>query len=117
LLDQLRRALPAPDVLLKAGDSVALNPRHAWTDTAAFALQRASALRADQLDRLAAATQLYCGPFLDGFALPAAALVADLLAVAPAAARHQPLGAQSAWRTDPDGAAAAASRSRAAAAA
>ncbi|MBC8075166.1 MAG: hypothetical protein H7Y32_03745, partial [Chloroflexales bacterium] len=73
LLTQLRRALPSPDTFVLADDAIGLHPAFATIDTAQFAVATQHALRDGQPDALADAVQLYRGPFLDGFALPAAA--------------------------------------------
>jgi DNA-binding SARP family transcriptional activator len=77
LLTHLRRALPAPEVLLTANDCIALDPRRTWSDTAALEelsatlpgnprfLGEAGALGAPQQT-----VDLYRGPFLAGFSLP-----------------------------------------------
>lgn len=57
LLNQLRQALPAPTLLQTQPDLIQLDPAHIQTDTVAFAN----------------AVDLYTGPFLDGFSLPASA--------------------------------------------
>jgi DNA-binding SARP family transcriptional activator len=71
LLTHLRHALPDPEVLLTYDDQVGLDPQRAWSDTAA--LERLCSTpepqyRTETLQRVA---DLYRGPFLAGFSLPA----------------------------------------------
>lgn len=73
LLNQLRQALPCPDLVQTQGDAILLNPAHLQTDTVAFAEALAQAARGGRLEPLIAAVDLYRGPVLDGFALPACA--------------------------------------------
>ena len=73
LLNQLRQALPCPDLVLTQGDAILLNPAHLQTDTVVFAEALAQATRGGTIAPLTTAVDLYRGPFLDGFALPAAA--------------------------------------------
>lgn len=70
LLNQLRQALPFPDVVQTTGDSVLLNPTRLEIDAVAFAEALAQATRGGSLAQLTTAVDLYTGPFLDGFALP-----------------------------------------------
>jgi len=63
LLTHLRRALPSPDLLLVADDSIGLDPLRAWSDIADFARLCANLT-------LQQAVSLYHGPFLAGFSLP-----------------------------------------------
>ena len=63
LLSHLQRTLPVPGVLLAEDDRVCLDPDRIWSDTAAF--EQLSA----QPGTLRQATDLYRGPFLDGFSL------------------------------------------------
>ncbi len=62
LLTHLRRALPAPDLLLANDDCVGLDPVRTWSDAAAFTGRAAAS---------AQTVALYRGPFLAGFSLPA----------------------------------------------
>lgn len=73
LLNQLRQALPCPDVVQSQGDCVLLNPAHLQTDTVAFGEALAQATRSGTLEPLTTAIDLYRGPFLDGFVLPSCA--------------------------------------------
>jgi predicted ATPase/DNA-binding SARP family transcriptional activator len=73
LLTQLRRALPAPDLLASLNDALALDHAQVFVDTLAVARRSADAQRAEQLDDFVAAWRLYRGPFLHGFSLPDAA--------------------------------------------
>ena len=73
LLNQLRQALPCPDLVLTQGDAILLNPAHLQTDTVVFAEALAQATRGGTIAPLTTAVDLYRGPFLDGFALPACA--------------------------------------------
>ncbi len=75
-LTHLRRALPAPEVLMTSGDQVTLDPDRVWSDTAAFERLCATPdgesrlLReAGFLDALQQAVDLYRGSFLAGFSL------------------------------------------------
>jgi predicted ATPase/DNA-binding SARP family transcriptional activator len=67
---QLRRALPASDLLITVNDAVGLYQDVVAVDVARLAAVTHTTPRPAQLDGLAAATALYRGPFLDGFALP-----------------------------------------------
>ncbi len=89
LLTHLRRALPHPELLLSCPDHVALDPVHVWSDAAAFERvcvdsfsqsskfiggKTAGGEHPDQAGVCKALQQvieLYRGPFLDGFSLPA----------------------------------------------
>jgi predicted ATPase/DNA-binding SARP family transcriptional activator len=71
LLNQLRQALPAPDAVLTQGDLVLLNSAQVAVDTVAFRDALAAASRRRELSPLIDAVQLYAGPFLHGFGLPA----------------------------------------------
>ncbi|MCE7982440.1 MAG: transcriptional activator domain-containing protein [Caldilinea sp. CFX5] len=73
LLNQLRQALPCPELVLSQGDAILLNPDHLQTDTVVFAEALAQATRGGMVEPLTTAVDLYRGPFLDGFALPACA--------------------------------------------
>jgi predicted ATPase/DNA-binding SARP family transcriptional activator len=72
-LTQLRRAFNRPNMLVSNDDAVGLNRATVWSDTLAFDKAATEALRERRTDLLTAAVQLYRGPFLNGFALPAAA--------------------------------------------
>ena len=69
LLNQLRQALPDPDLLLAQRDALLLDPIATQVDTVqlAHALTAATAERA--ITRLGAALSMYHGPFLHGFTL------------------------------------------------
>jgi predicted ATPase/DNA-binding SARP family transcriptional activator len=69
LLSQLRQALP-PDSLVAISVGVALNPALVTVDLARAAALASAGLRDDRLDLLAAAAEIYRGPFLDGLVLP-----------------------------------------------
>lgn len=71
LLNQLRQALPLPAVLQTAGDSILLNPTCVQTDTIVLGEALAQATRGGALAPLVTAVDLYTGPFLAGFSLPA----------------------------------------------
>lgn len=71
LLNQLRQALPLPDVVQTQGDLILLDPTALQTDTVCFLEAFTPAAQGGQLDALRCAIELYRGPFLDGFALPA----------------------------------------------
>lgn len=73
LLNQLRQALPCPDVVQTQGDAILLNPALVQSDTVVFAAALAQATRGGALEPLTSAVDLYTGPFLDGFSLPASA--------------------------------------------
>ncbi len=73
LLNQLRQALPCPDVVQTRGDLILLNPDRLQTDTVAFADALTLATQGGTLTALVDAVQRYTGPFLDGFSLPASA--------------------------------------------
>lgn len=77
LLTHLRRALPAPELLLVANDGISLDPLRTWSDVAEFARLRAAlhpgtqfAQKTGRLGTLQQSVNLYCGPFLAGFSLP-----------------------------------------------
>jgi predicted ATPase/DNA-binding SARP family transcriptional activator len=72
LLAQLRRTLPLPMLLRSSEDSVGLEPSELSVDSARFLGLVPRSLQTEQLSQLAEATQLYRGPFLDGFSLPSA---------------------------------------------
>ncbi|NTU80161.1 MAG: transcriptional activator domain-containing protein, partial [Chloroflexales bacterium] len=69
LLSQLRQALP-PTILVSGSAGIALDPALVQVDTAIAAALATAGLRQGRLDQLAAAAELYRGPFLDGVALP-----------------------------------------------
>ena len=71
LLNQLRQALPLPNLVQSQGDLVLLDPTQLQTDTVAFAAALAKAVQGGTPAPLGAAVELYSGPFLAGFALPA----------------------------------------------
>jgi len=66
----LRRALPAPDLLLSSTDQVGLNSALAWADTIAYERLIATAEPHQRADALHRAADLVRGPFLAGFSLP-----------------------------------------------
>jgi len=70
LLTHLRRALPAPDLLLTLPDQVGLNSALAWADTIAYERLIATAEPHQRADALHQAADLVRGPFLAGFSLP-----------------------------------------------
>jgi adenylate cyclase len=67
LLSHLRRALPAPGIVLTAQDHVTLNAQEVWSDARAFDALCAGPAPMDALQR---AVALYRGPLLTGFSLP-----------------------------------------------
>jgi hypothetical protein len=69
LLNQLRQALPSPDVILTHGDAILLDTSQVQSDTVAFAQAIALVAQRAELELLAAAVNLYAGPFLHGFSL------------------------------------------------
>jgi len=71
LLTHLRRALPAPELLLTQDDRVGLNPRRTWSDVVAFEQLCATLESARRTEALQQAVDLYRGAFLSGFSLPA----------------------------------------------
>jgi predicted ATPase/DNA-binding SARP family transcriptional activator len=70
LLTHLRRALPAPDLLVVANDQIGLNSALAWADTIAFERLIATAEPRERAAALQQAADLARGPFLAGFSLP-----------------------------------------------
>ncbi|MCU0495534.1 MAG: hypothetical protein MUD01_28435, partial [Chloroflexaceae bacterium] len=70
LLNQLRRALPAPEAVQTLGDSIALDPTHLQSDGPTLAAELPLAIVNQQYDHVAALLSRYRGPFLDGFTLP-----------------------------------------------
>jgi len=77
LLTHLRRALPAPELLLVANDGIGLDSLRTWTDVAEFARLCAALHAGNQfpqktgrLETLQYSVNLYRGPFLAGFSLP-----------------------------------------------
>jgi predicted ATPase/DNA-binding SARP family transcriptional activator len=70
LLNQLRQALPSPDVILTHGDAILLDTSQVQSDTVAFAEAIGFAAQRAELELLAAAVNLYTGSFLHGFSLP-----------------------------------------------
>ena len=69
LLSHLRRALPAPDLVLTAGDSVALDRGQVWCDIAACDQLLGTEGWPARADALRDAAALARGPLLDGFSL------------------------------------------------
>jgi predicted ATPase/DNA-binding SARP family transcriptional activator len=69
---QLRRALPAPDLLVTLNDTLGLHHATITVDAIRFTSFSHAAPGTGLLEGLVAATQLYRGPFLDGFTLPGA---------------------------------------------
>jgi len=70
LLSHLRRALPAPEVLVVSDDRVGLDFNRAWSDTMAFQELCATPESQRRARALKRAVGLYRGPFLAGFSLP-----------------------------------------------
>ncbi len=70
LLSHLRRALPAPDVLITSEDLVGLDPDCTWSDTVVFERLCTAQGPPAHLETLQQAVDLYRGPFLAGFSLP-----------------------------------------------
>jgi DNA-binding SARP family transcriptional activator len=70
LISHLRRSLPMPALVRTRNELVELDPEKAWSDTAAF---RQSCTEPDlgRLALLQQAAEVYRGPFLSGFSLPA----------------------------------------------
>ncbi|MFN8467019.1 MAG: BTAD domain-containing putative transcriptional regulator [Caldilineaceae bacterium] len=72
----LRQSLPHPSLLLAEDEHVRLDPRQTWCDTGAFGALTTLTGTTGAVDlparreALAAAVNLWRGPFLDGFALP-----------------------------------------------
>lgn len=74
LLTHLRRALPGSELLLTPGDHVSLNANRAWSDVVAFeqlCVETGFLRETRFLETLQRAVDLYRGPFLAGFSLPA----------------------------------------------
>ena len=71
LLNHLRRALPVPEALVAVGDSIVLDRNAIWSDAATLAEAVTTSRRDQRPNLLAEAVDLYRGPFLDGFTLPA----------------------------------------------
>ncbi len=78
LLSQLRQALP-PDSIVASSAGVALDSALVVVDIGMAATLSGAGLRDGRLDLLAAAADLYRGPFLDGLALPDAEEFQDWL--------------------------------------
>jgi DNA-binding SARP family transcriptional activator len=70
LLTHLRYNLPTPEVLMTAGDQVALDPQRSWSDTVAFQQLHHTSPLAHRAESLRQAVDLYQGPFLASFFLP-----------------------------------------------
>src|SRR5215212_7250395 len=70
LLTHLRRALPAPDLLITSNDQVGLNSAWASADTTDAEHLIATAEPRNRAGALQQAAGLVRGPFLDGFSLP-----------------------------------------------
>jgi predicted ATPase/DNA-binding SARP family transcriptional activator len=70
VVSQLRKGLPAPDLLITPNDAIGLREDGVVVDTASFSALVPAATGAGQLEGLAAAARIYRGPFLDGFTLP-----------------------------------------------
>jgi len=68
LLTHLRRALPAPEVLVTSGDAVWLDAQRTWSDAVAF--EQGATARGATARVAPTAVDLYRGPFLAGFSLP-----------------------------------------------
>ncbi|MFN8442819.1 MAG: BTAD domain-containing putative transcriptional regulator [Caldilineaceae bacterium] len=73
LLNQLRQALPFPDMVQTQGDLVGLNSARLQADTVTFAEALTAATQCGTVTHLADALTLYRGPFLEGFSLAASA--------------------------------------------
>ncbi|MBC8163691.1 MAG: hypothetical protein H7Z42_20990 [Roseiflexaceae bacterium] len=71
LLNQLRQALPIPELLLAQHDAIQLDHAQASVDTIVFSQAISAAPASRNMTQLAQAVDLYSGPFLDGFSLPA----------------------------------------------
>jgi predicted ATPase/DNA-binding SARP family transcriptional activator len=70
LLTHLRRALPAPDLLVTSNDQVGLDSASVWVDTITFERLIATADPRQRAAALQQASGLARGPFLNGFSLP-----------------------------------------------
>ena len=70
LLSHLRRALPAPEILIATEEEIRLDPHRVWSDTANFECLYATRHPFRRIKALRQAASLYRGPFLDGFSLP-----------------------------------------------
>src|SRR5215212_3296834 len=70
LLTHLRRALPAPDLLIASNDQIGLDSAWTWADTTDVERLIATAEPRDRPGALQHAAGLVRGPFLDGFSLP-----------------------------------------------
>jgi predicted ATPase/DNA-binding SARP family transcriptional activator len=71
LLNQLRQHLPQPEALLARHDAILLDPAAVEADTVALARALGAGAAALTIEGLRAAADLYDGPFLHGFSLPA----------------------------------------------
>ena len=74
LLSQLRQSLPLPGVVRSKNELVDLDRQMIWSDTASFwtvSAQLTSARDADDVRQLKQVLELYRGPFVSGFSLPA----------------------------------------------
>jgi predicted ATPase/DNA-binding SARP family transcriptional activator len=69
LLTHLRRALPAPDLLVASNDQIGLNSAAVWADTAAFERLIGTSDSRQRAAALQQAADLARGPFLAGFSL------------------------------------------------
>jgi DNA-binding SARP family transcriptional activator/predicted ATPase len=70
LLSHLRRALPAPEVLITGPEHVRLDSARVWSDSAHFAQLCTGPRSGDYLIDLQNAVALYRGPLFTGFAPP-----------------------------------------------
>lgn len=70
VLTQLRSTLPQPDLIVAVEHTLALNPSYVQIDTARATVMLAQSSNSLQTADMAAALQLYRGPFLQGFSLP-----------------------------------------------
>jgi DNA-binding SARP family transcriptional activator len=72
LLSHLRTALGTPDLIRNNNDTLDLDPSRVWSDAVAFRAE-CNLPDARNIVALERAVELYRGPFLSGFSLPAAA--------------------------------------------
>jgi predicted ATPase/DNA-binding SARP family transcriptional activator len=73
LLNHLRRELPRSDIVATVDDAIDLQRAFVWTDLGTLHVTSDSALLSQSVDDLHATADLYRGPFLHGFGLPASA--------------------------------------------
>jgi DNA-binding SARP family transcriptional activator len=72
LISHLRESLPMPALVRTRSELVELDPQKAWSDAAAFWLT-CTRPDVDRLPLIQQAVEIYRGPFLSGFTLPACA--------------------------------------------